>query len=91
MHILSDVVSRMEDWKHGWVIKCGQKHFTSHHETSARDKNRKIKISEKVGQPNDDRKVQGTAARPRIIAWRVVSRKEVNEALEIPPNQSWFG
>jgi hypothetical protein len=81
----------MEARKHGWVIKGGQKYFTAHHEKSARDQNRKIKISEKVGQRNDDRKVQGTAARPRIIAWRVVSRKEVNEALQIPPNESWFG
>jgi len=86
-----------KDYKHGWVIKGGQKYFTTHNEKSARDKNFQIESSKTiwkvaktiwVGHTND-RKENAPAGQEtnsgRRSAWFL------DQTREIPPNKSWFG
>jgi hypothetical protein len=80
----------MEDWKHGWVIKRGQKYFTAHYEKGARDKDRETEISEKVGQINDDRKERGTTGSSNPSCPSDWSAWYLDPSYEIPPNQAWF-
>jgi len=79
-----------KDYKHGWVVKGGQKYFTTHNEKSPRDKNFKAESSEtlEVGHTND-RKENAPAGQEtnsgRRSAWFL------DQTREIPPNKSWFG
>jgi len=83
-----------KDYSHGWIVKGGQKYFTTHNEKSARDKNFKAESSEtiEVGHTND-RKEKRRAAR----TWENRATARCNSLWfdeptnEIPPNQSWFG
>jgi hypothetical protein len=79
----------MINWKHGWVIKGGQKYFTTHNEKSARDKNCEIKKRKtiEVGHPQYVRKDATSSTKESSAS----SSWFLDETREIPPNQSWFG
>jgi len=80
-----------KDYKHGWVIKGGQKYFTTYNEKGTRDKNFKTEVSKtsfKVGPQNvrkEDAPAVARAKSRRPSAWFL------DETREIPSNQSWFG
>jgi len=55
----------MINWKHGWIIKGGQKYFTSHNEKSARYKNCEVEVQKiEVGQLRMTEKNHGGPPRP---------------------------
>ena len=80
---------------HGWIITCRQKHLAPDYEKGSRHKNRETEIREtfgEVGQLNDDRKVEGEACgshQSRTHTPRSL-KAFLEQASEIPPNQSWF-
>jgi len=91
----------MINWKHGWVIKGGQKYFTTHNEKSARDKNFQIESSKTiwkvaktiwVGHTNDRKEeAPGRTHMGEIRATARCNSLWFDEPTnEIPPNQSWF-
>jgi len=67
-------------YKYGWVIKGGQKYFTTHHEKSARDKNSEVEGAEtfEVGES------KSTEKGPSDPYWRQ-SWFGFDAAREIPP------
>jgi len=67
-------LSRKVDWKHGWIIKGGQKHFTTHHEKGARDKNPKTQGRKtfEVGHTNDRKEIDQW--RPFQLRWKAEER-----------------
>jgi hypothetical protein len=89
-------ISAVINWKHGWIIKSGQKYFTPNHEKGARNQNCKTQVGKtfEVGQPNYAR--NGTAAPPGeegVYSSEPLAPRTswFNAKSEIPPNKSWFG
>jgi hypothetical protein len=77
----------LRNFKHGWIIKGGQKHVTTYYEKGSRNKNREAQKSSQVGHPHNVRK-QNAAARAQQTPPRFNAIND--EALPIPPNQSWI-
>jgi hypothetical protein len=65
-------------YKYGWVIKSGQKYFTTHHEEGARDKNLEAEKRETLEVGRHETTETG-------------GRRVMDTSLPIPPNQFWFG
>jgi len=51
------------NYSNGWIIRGGQKYFTTHHEKGARNKNREAQKSSEVGSTNEPKR-EGRASVP---------------------------